>query len=156
MNPVTLFVHDYMSIQNVRPKELSILISINDPGMEPPRAAATFVDRLNVTVHDIDDVSLAAVKGYKVFDDAQAQELLEFVHKHRLTGIDHIYVHCLAGVCRSSGTAAALSKIYNGDDSYYYSCGRYVPNAHIKSMLLQKAVDMKIWDPHAPKPYTTT
>lgn len=39
-----------------------------------------------------------------------------------------VIVHCDAGVSRSAGVAAALSKYYNGDDSYFFDSGIYRPN----------------------------
>ena len=148
MNHLKLEVHDYLSISKVRPDEPSIVISINEPNMDPPYLYPTFIDKHHVFVHDVDDVNFAEKNGYIVLSKDQATKIIKFVDKYRKAGINKVYVHCLAGVSRSAGTAAALSKIYNDDDSYFFTCGKYHPNSHIRSLILDAAIEEGIWNPH--------
>jgi predicted protein tyrosine phosphatase len=53
-----------------------------------------------------------------LFSAAQAREILDFVRANPTA--EQIIVHCDAGRCRSTATAAALSKILTGDDKIFF------------------------------------
>lgn len=59
--------------------------------------------------------------------EEDAKRIVETV-KEWAGKVDTIYVHCDAGVSRSAGVAAAISKALTGDDEYFYTCGLYAPN----------------------------
>lgn len=69
------------------------------------------------------------------FNEAHAKKLIRFVKKH-LDKIDLIIVQCDAGISRSPGVAAALSKCLNGDDSYFFK--HYLPNSLVYSTILKE------------------
>lgn len=50
------------------------------------------------------------------FEDAE--NIVNFVKQ--LNDVDTLYVHCGAGISRSAGVAAAISKALTGDDSYFF------------------------------------
>ena len=144
---INLYVHNYLSISDVIPTENSIVISINDPSQDMPKLSKRFIDILEIKINDIDDPNYAKQFGYTILDESQSDNIISFVNKHILNGVTEVYVHCMAGISRSSGTAAALSKIYNGDDSIYFNHPTYRPNNHVRSLILNSAVKLGIWDP---------
>ena len=46
-------------------------------------------------------------------------------------------MHCEAGISRSAGAVAALSKVINGDDSYFFKM--FLPNRLVYRLILQEA-----------------
>ena len=65
--------------------------------------------------------------GLNSISEEDAKRIVKTV-KEWADKVDTIYVHCDAGVSRSAGVAAAISKVLTGDDEYFYTCGLYVPN----------------------------
>ena len=82
---------------------------------------------------------------------ADAERIIEFVNQH-VNNVQHIVVHCEAGVSRSAGTCAALMQIVNGDDSEIFNNPRFCPNMHCYRTVLtayfgyynEEAADEKI------------
>ena len=72
---------------------------------------------------DFDDVEMGEVGA---ITNTDAKKIIDFVEQ-RKEG-EEIVVHCGAGQSRSAGVAAALMKIYNGDDTEVFQNGRYTPN----------------------------
>lgn len=68
----------------------------------------------------------------------QADEVLLFVENYR-PWVNNIVVHCEAGISRSAGVAAAISKILNGNDDYFfdYFHNRFVPNMTCYKRILE-------------------
>ena len=52
--------------------------------------------------------------------------------------IEWIIVHCEAGVSRSAGAVAALSKLLNGDDSYFFK--HFLPNTLVYKLILKEGM----------------
>lgn len=77
----------------------------------------------------------AALGNYKLFDKKEAKRILYWVNKY-LDYVNVIVVNCEAGISRSSGVAAALSKILNGDDNYYFK--NYCPNMLVYRTILNE------------------
>lgn len=67
-----------------------------------------------------------------LFKDHHAENILEFVDKH-INNVSSIIVHCDAGVSRSVGIAAALSKILNSSDDEFFKGS---PNKYVYAMML--------------------
>jgi len=64
-----------------------------------------------------------------------AVNIIEFVEKYKdIT--DNFIVHCEAGISRSAGVAAALSKIYNGSDCDIFDNPMYKPNMLVYNIVL--------------------
>lgn len=72
----------------------------------------------------------------KVINANQCIGLWDFVES-RINQVEKILVHCDAGVSRAPAIAASLSKVYLGDDSQYFTCGKYLPNLEIYRRLLR-------------------
>jgi predicted protein tyrosine phosphatase len=58
--------------------------------------------------------------GVRCFNRKDAKKVLNFIESHK-DNVDTIIVHCHAGANRSSALAAAISKIYNGEDDWFFS-----------------------------------
>lgn len=112
------------------------IISITDPdqGLNDFTEACIPEDKiLRLQFHDINKV----VGDWKLFNILDAQLILGFTERY-IGIVDFFIVHCEAGISRSAGTAAALSKIYNGTDEYIFSCGKYIPNMWVYQTILNK------------------
>jgi predicted protein tyrosine phosphatase len=73
----------------------------------------------------------------RLFSPEQAQQVLDFAASvwHR---VDIIHIHCWAGISRSSATAAALSRIYFGDDGKFVEGPVYRPNKLVYQTILNQ------------------
>jgi hypothetical protein len=49
--------------------------------------------------------------------------------------IKELYINCAAGISRSAGVAAAISKFYTGDDQFFYD--KYIPNRYVYMRVLE-------------------
>lgn len=117
-------------------QEPHIWISLYDPNSPPPVLHPHELRRshLCLAFHDLDRV----IPGYVLMDADHAKSIIDFVNKHR-DGINLICVNCEAGISRSAATAMALSMWLNGHDSNIGNSDRYIPNIHVKSLLLTAA-----------------
>jgi len=122
-----------------------IWISIHDPEM-PPAKIADHPKRLasiHLSFHDIEQASdwFGSKKHRRELigmTDEHAQRVLDFVDEWK-DKAELICVNCEAGICRSSGTAVALSLLLNGHDSGIHADERYLPNSWVKSKILREA-----------------
>lgn len=73
-----------------------------------------------------------------VFDHGHACKILDFV-KATWNRIDLMFVHCEAGTSRSPAVAAAVSRIYYGDDGPFMLPHLYEPNLLVYRKLLEVA-----------------
>ena len=91
--------------------------------------------------HDLDHdptgkgVVLGEAKPYHLFNEKDAQRLWYWVSRY-IKDINVIVVNCEAGISRSAGVAAALSKVINGVDDYYFK--QYLPNMLVYRKLLEE------------------
>jgi len=114
-----------------------IVISLQDPTydfVQLPEQESR-VDWLGIYCYDLDkDIGQFPYSRY-MFEKHHAKEIIKFVEV-RKQAIDLIIVNCVAGVSRSAGVAAALSKILNKDDMYFFK--NYWPNMRIYSFILEE------------------
>lgn len=107
-----------------------ILVSICDPDVEPPVAGSAdqLVDRLNL---QFDDCTLGG-ENLKEITNEDATKILNFVDQYKNQNL-LLIVHCMAGISRSSGTVAAISKIYDGYDNCFFdtSVNGFIPNTTV-------------------------
>jgi len=89
----------------------AILISITDPDKNHCIPSSLYRDVLCVKFSDADRVS----DGIQLIDTDTTESMITFVVKN--LDVDFCVVNCEAGISRSAGCAAALSKIFTGDDS---------------------------------------
>jgi predicted protein tyrosine phosphatase len=118
------------------------LISIKDPTEKPIDHFMSHVHGetcaiLNLTFHDVDSLKIANDYKLSAFTPEMAKEILNWTKALIKAEIELIIVQCNAGISRSSGVAAALSLIINGDDSWIFDDKRYLPNRLVYRTILQ-------------------
>ena len=77
----------------------------------------------------------------KIFNNVHAKEILKFIFKH-LNDVSLIVCQCDMGLSRSAATAAALSKILNGNDEEFFK-PPYIPNKLIYATILDEYRSMQ-------------
>ena len=65
----------------------------------------------------------------------QANQIASFVKRHK--EINTMVVHCDAGISRSAGIAAAISKWYFGTDEWVFNSDLYVPNMRCYDFMIK-------------------
>ena len=112
----------------------SVIISISDPNMDyssdPFMSPGNHVEAiLPLCFCDADrpgtDVYGNETDGSDLMSDEDARKVALFVTEYMT---DRIIVHCDAGISRSGGVAAAISKSLLHDDSEFFYSGQYRPN----------------------------
>lgn len=111
-------------------KEISfkhIIISITDPYSSkaniPPNKNCLGI--LKTQFYDLEKSLNIDGEIINPITKEQAQEIVNFINKY-VNKIDGIIVQCQAGISRSAGIAAAISVVFNGDDTEFFE--KYVPN----------------------------
>jgi predicted protein tyrosine phosphatase len=124
-----------------------IVISITDPNSEfasiHPNESCLGILRLKF--HDINNEARKHIEEtYKTspkankmvyFSKKEASQIVDFVRAH-LDLIEVIVCQCDAGISRSAGTAAALSKYITGSDEFYFK--HYLPNSLVYNTILEE------------------
>lgn len=120
-----------------------IIISIFTPGDDPPKVCQNKYTRqvIQFAFDDLDGppgpITRLALGLPVLFGDEEANTIADRVEFWRQKDVDFIVCHCDAGISRSSGVAAALSKHYNGTDfEFFNSGGRYRPNMLVYTKVL--------------------
>lgn len=112
----------------------AVIISISDPNMiYTTRPFCSVENRviaiLPLTFCDADkpgkDIYGNDADEFDLMSEEDARKVVQFVNLHVEK---HIIVHCDAGISRSAGVGAAISKYVTGDDSVFFNSGRYYPN----------------------------
>jgi predicted protein tyrosine phosphatase len=118
------------------------LISIKDPSEKPldHTMAHKYGETcaiLNLTFHDVDSLKIANDYKLSAFTPEMAKQILKWAKTIMEADIDLIIIQCNAGISRSSGVAAALSLIVNGDDGWVFDDKRYLPNRLVYRTILK-------------------
>ena len=110
----------------------------------------TLVEKLHLVFHDVDDRFKDVLKKYPssdvgknpiFFNDEMAKQAVNFVEKYKNTDVHTLVCQCEAGISRSSGMAAALSKCLLGHDRTYFNSMRYVPNMLVYRKIMNQWYD---------------
>lgn len=113
-----------------------IVISIQNPNCDFVQLPAqeSRLDWLGIHCYDRDEEQEESSYNRFLFEDHHARQILNFVEvwKH---DIDLIVINCVMGESRSTGVAAALSKILNNDDMYFFK--NYTPNMRVYRKILE-------------------
>jgi len=123
-------------IKRLKTNKKHIVISIQDPSCEYVKLPNNKSREgwLRLKFYDFDQITGQKNYDKYLFQRNHAKSILNFTLWHK-NEIDMICINCVAGISRSAGIAAALSKILNGDDSYFFK--RYCPNMLVYSLILQ-------------------
>lgn len=108
------------------------IISITDPGSQPARLDG-HIQILRLTFYDLDK---PVERFTEVFTEEHAEQILDFVSGVR-DQIDTLVVHCEAGISRSCAVAAALTRLFLGDDNPVIRRG--MPNMRVYRGILTVA-----------------
>ncbi len=116
-----------------------IVISITDPESETVNLLdqESRKDILRVSFWDLDrPFHIAGIEEglFPLFSEDDAIKIKEFVDIH-MDKVDLIVCHCEAGISRSAAVAAAITRIYVGDDSDFFKM--YLPNRRVYRMILE-------------------
>jgi predicted protein tyrosine phosphatase len=129
--------------------EPHIIISIYTPFARPPLVFTNGYTKsiLQLAFDDLDDprpATILAMGEVHLFTEHMAEQIVAFVEYFKRKGVDTVVCHCDAGISRSPGVAAALSKFYNKTDLEFfanpgpYQTRRFVPNMRVYRTLLEK------------------
>jgi len=110
------------------------VISITDPNSNDACIRGTG-NILRVSFYDIDKRLETNGKFYEPINDSQAYQIVSFVG--HAPGESDVYVHCEAGISRSSGVAAALAKCFIGREAGEEIFKRYLPNRYVYSKIIE-------------------
>jgi predicted protein tyrosine phosphatase len=84
------------------------------------------------------DITAAEGDEKRVFNEDHAQRILDFV-KEIWDRVDVLMIHCEEGNSRGPAVAAAISRIYLGEDKHYFLPHMYWPNRMVYRILLDTA-----------------
>jgi predicted protein tyrosine phosphatase len=137
---IALQVLDRELARDITHEEPYAFISITDPHGTHPRLARSEYLRSVLTLQfsDVDRVwpHLQEKSAYIVsFTPEMARQVAAFVREHQQQGVHLFVVHCEAGMSRSAGIAAALSRYYNEDEHFFLH--HYRPNPLVRQIVLE-------------------
>jgi predicted protein tyrosine phosphatase len=110
---------------------------VSEEGEWPDISGANRVDLLQLAFADATYPDPAGV--LVLFSEQDAHRVLDFV-KTVWNRIDLLMVHCEAGISRSPAIAAAVSRVYLGDDGPFTLHHLYEPNPLVYRTVLEVAV----------------
>ncbi len=144
---ISLLVLDRAQIADLAPEVPYLVISVTDPDRPDASLQATSLLRavLRLRFHDnAPTVDIPGLEGFPIGAEAEArmtredaQATLAFVREH-LDTVELIVCQCEAAVSRSAGIAAALSRILQGDDGFFFA--NYWPNKWVYRAILDASV----------------
>lgn len=124
-------------IRTYNVKHTHIIISIRSPktnkSIIPYRPNC--LDILYLDFHDLDGVHFPSSADYKLISSLDAEKVWEFVNVYK-DKISLIICQCEAGISRSAGVAAALSKVLNNRDTEFFK--KYLPNMLVYRTILNE------------------
>lgn len=107
------------------------VISIRNPDMTPLEfECPNLKGVLHLAFDDIDKLE----NGKIPFTIGMANQVWDFIQSVK---VDILLVHCIMGLSRSPGIAAAIDKILTGDDSKWFATK--VPNRRVFTCMLKAA-----------------
>jgi predicted protein tyrosine phosphatase len=121
-------------VRVVRPELPHLLISITHPG-SPEAVLSGCAERVACLRLQFEDADGGGGDCLMSADEAEA--IVAFVEQHR-DRAELIVCQCEAGMSRSAGVAAALSRWLNEDDQIFFA--RFYPNRHVYRTVLNAAM----------------
>lgn len=129
-------------VKNVEGHEHCVLISLRDPGTEPPTLRSKFCDSLELQFHDLNETAMHILAQHDAYAESKwvypnaehAKAIADFIRRH---WDRHVIVHCEAGVSRSAAVCEVLVRLGWGYKSYT-SFGRGMANPLLVRLLLRE------------------
>jgi len=127
-------------VMNIHPSIPYIVISITCPNQKdiPINKYDECKGILRLSFDDVDSEVIDTIK----FDSNMADLVRNFVTTH-MFNIELIICQCCAGISRSAGMAAALSKVINGEDVDFFKNSFFIPNMLVYSKVLNSFKNME-------------
>lgn len=117
-------------------KEISAVISISDAWATPNRIIKTKMNKIrDVLFLHFDDIDAERDGLFYGMTENDAEKIADFVFRNK-EQVSQFVVHCNAGISRSAGVCAAISKFLTGDDEQFFS-SHYHPNMHCYRKVLE-------------------
>lgn len=114
-----------------------IIISINDTDCNTIIFDNEHIlDVLKINFDDLEKEPKNKKNKYKLFDVHIAEEIKNFTDKFK-NKVNHIVVHCTAGISRSASVGAVVSRYLNGTDDYIFDSGEYHPNKLVYKVMCE-------------------
>ena len=122
-----------------------LIVSISDPDKPEPEIPTSPHLRgvLRLQFHDVGQPRRFQPTPDVAMTPEHARQILSFVREH-LPGVGLIICQCEQGVSRSTAVAAALSRILQGEDEYFFK--HYWPNRWVYNLLLERAAELNAED----------
>lgn len=115
------------------------VISITDPVEKHPILISAPQRRgvLRLKFYDVDHLTRLSAVASRIgaFTPEMARQVVQFVRDQMTQGTGLFVVHCEAGVSRSAGVAAALSRFFNHDETPFLVF--YRPNPWVRKLVLE-------------------
>ena len=132
-----------MEVERGKFIETDFVISITDTSLPEARLEGTD-NILRLSFHDIEKDILLADNGKSYYamtkeDGVLVVDFLKLMKDENT----HLFVHCEAGISRSAGIAAAISKYWYNNDSRFFrdKC----PNRNCYKIVLERLHNQKIY-----------
>ncbi len=136
---------------SVNPEDNSLMIRIfNSPRYQqcyteenyPIEKEELFKDVLIYEFDDINPVLHRLNPSLTLFNRGHALEILGDFQNYA-SSIDHLVVHCIRGISRSSAIAKSLNQIFSLgiEEKEYINPEKHYPNSHIYETMLETARD---------------
>jgi hypothetical protein len=132
-------------IKTFMPDVPYLVVSISDPDKPETEIpdSPNLQGVLRLQFHDVGLPRKFEVTSDLAMTPEHARQILSFI-RERLPGVKLIVCQCEEGVSRSTGMAAALSRILEGEDEYFFQ--GYWPNRWVYELLLAQAEELKAKD----------
>lgn len=141
------FITNSTNVKTLHLAENHVLISITDGHRDPPELESNKNRKaiLFLNFDDVDETEMSkwTVVQYSPMSRSQARKILDFIDVFK-DDISLIVCQCGAGISRSPAVAAALAKIFNGDDAFIFDNPYYKPNMHVYKLILQENYNNKL------------
>jgi len=123
-----------------------VCISIDSFDEHPKISGVKRLGLLQCSFGDI-DAPMSPAHG-SLFSEDDAHKIWDFVESFwERDDIGTIMVHCQAGISRSAATAAAIENCLNEENPSRFWEGRFHPNMHVFSTLVETFHKRKGWEP---------
>ena len=152
LNRPQIIVRSHAATERMQPYDLPwACISITGPETQPAKVPTK--NCVGILRLVFDDITGPQDTWYRrtdiLFNDEMARQVLTFA-KEVWPKVKVLHIPCWAGISRSSGTAAALSKIYTGTDGVFVQGqgkgdnGSFYPNSLVYNTILKEHVLTRI------------
>jgi len=136
---LSIYIRNRYSIEQVSHNKAFALISIQDSKLFQdslfPKLSISSPHCKGAVLLRFDDIKTESDTHERISLE-QAKCIANFVESVISQDIEELYINCVAGISRSAGIGAAISKFYTGDDEVFFK--KYIPNSAVYTMVLEQ------------------